>query len=146
MEGFLQQFLEGIVHTTTLEYLAVFAGIASVWLSKKEHILVYPVGLINTIIYVWLSLEAHLLGEASVNFYYTIVSIYGWIVWSRKDAQQQHILRVRYSTRKEWMYQLIFFLSCYFLLWMALRALKENFTPGAIMVDAHKHRIHSTLL
>jgi nicotinamide mononucleotide transporter len=49
MEGFLQQFLEGMIHTSLLEYLAVFAGIASVWLSKKEHILLYPVGLINTV-------------------------------------------------------------------------------------------------
>jgi nicotinamide mononucleotide transporter len=132
MEGFLQQFLEGIIHTTPIEYLAVFAGIASVWLSKKEHILLYPVGLINTIIYVWLSLQAHLLGEASVNLYYTIVSIYGWIVWSQKDKQQQHIVRIRHSSRKEKMIQLIFFLVCFIMLWVALRALRQNFAPGAI--------------
>jgi len=132
MEGFLKQFLEGIIHTTPLEYLAVFAGIASVWLSKKEHILLYPIGLVNTIIYIWLSLKAHLLGEASVNLYYTIVSIYGWIVWSKKDRQQQHILRIRYSTRKEWSVQIMFFLTCYLVLWLALRALSQSFAPGAI--------------
>ena len=132
MEGFLKQFLEGIIHTTPLEYLAVFAGIASVWLSKKEYILLYPIGLVNTIIYIWLSLKAHLLGEASVNLYYTIVSIYGWIVWSKKDRQQQHILRIRYSTRKEWSVQIMFFLTCYLVLWLALRALSQSFAPGAI--------------
>ncbi len=132
MEGFLQQFLEGIIHTTPIEYLAVFAGIASVWLSKKEHILLYPVGLINTIIYVWLSLQADLLGEASVNLYYTMVSIYGWIIWSRKNRQHQHILRIRHSSRKERMTQLIFFLVCFIILWVALRALRQNFAPGAI--------------
>lgn len=132
MEGFLKQFLEGIVQTTPLEYLAVFAGISSVWLSKKEHILLYPVGLVNTIIYVWLSLEAHLLGEASVNLYYTVVSIYGWYIWSRKDRQHHHILRIRHSSRKEWIMQLIFFLACFLLLWIALRALRQSFAPGAI--------------
>ena len=132
MEGFLQQFLEGILQTTPIEYLAVFAGIASVWLSKKEHILLYPVGLINTIIYVWLSLQADLLGEASVNLYYTIVSIYGWIIWSQKDRQQQRIVRIRHSNRKEKITQLIFFLACFIILWVTLRALRQNFAPGAI--------------
>jgi nicotinamide mononucleotide transporter len=37
--------------TSLLEYIAVFTGIASVFFSRKENILVYPVGLINTIIY-----------------------------------------------------------------------------------------------
>ena len=38
-----------------LEWIAVVAGILSVWFSKKENVLVYPVGLINTIIYTYLS-------------------------------------------------------------------------------------------
>lgn len=137
MEEFLQQFLEGMVNTSLLEYLAVFAGIASVWLSKREHILLYPVGLINTIIYVWLSLQAHLVGEASVNLYYTVVSIYGWIIWSKKDRNHHKILRIRHSNRKEQRAQVLFFLVCYFILWMALRALRESFAPGAIpLADA----------
>ena len=82
METIVQQFIDGMRQTSLLEYIAVFAGIASVWFSKKENILVYPIGLINTIIYIYLSLKGHLLGEASVNFYYTVMSIYGWILWT----------------------------------------------------------------
>jgi nicotinamide riboside transporter PnuC len=53
---------------------------------KKENIWVYPTGLINTIFYIYLSFKGGLFGEASVNFYYTVMSIYGWVLWSRKDA------------------------------------------------------------
>jgi nicotinamide mononucleotide transporter len=63
-----QQFIEGMKVTTWPEYVAVFAGIASVWYSRKENILVYPVGLINTIIYVWLSVKGQLLGEGQCEF------------------------------------------------------------------------------
>lgn len=132
MDGFLQQFLEGIAQTTPLEYIAVFAGITSVWFSKKEHILVYPVGLVNTIIYTWLSIKANLLGEASVNLYYTIVSLYGWFIWTKKDADYQNTLQIRFSTPRERMFQLLFFISCYTGLWMALRYLQQDFAPGAI--------------
>ena len=83
MEQIYQQFIDGMKQTGWLEYIAVFTGIASVWFSRIENILVYPVGLINTIIYIWLSIKGHLLGEASVNLYYAIMSIYGWILWTK---------------------------------------------------------------
>ena len=73
-----QQFISGMKATSLLEYIAVFAGIASVWFSRIENVLVYPVGLVNTIIYVYLSFIYQLPGEASVNFYYTVMSFYGW--------------------------------------------------------------------
>jgi len=76
-QEFLNQFVEGMRATTWLEYLAVFSGIASVWFSRIENIWVYPVGLISTVIYIFLSAERSLYGEASVNLYYTIMSIYG---------------------------------------------------------------------
>lgn len=114
-----------------LEYLAVFSGIASVWFSRKENILVYPVGLVSTVLYIYISLKGNLFGEASVNLYYTIVSIYGWILWTRKDVKHKPVLHITYSDRKEWSQQLIFFGLFYIVLFSALTFLKTQF-PGAI--------------
>src|SRR5215475_9833491 len=86
------QLVDGIKQTSLLEFVAVISGIASVWFSRIENILVYPVGLINTIIYIFLSMNGHLFGEASVNFYYTVMSIYGWILWAKKDQQKKHVV------------------------------------------------------
>ena len=118
--------------TGPIEYIAVFAGIASVWYSRKENILVYPTGLINTVFYIYLSFKGGLFGEASVNFYYTIMSIYGWILWSRKDVNQKPVVRITASTKKEWVEQLGFFSVFYFVIFFALTFLKRNFTPEAI--------------
>ena len=118
--------------TTWLEYLAVFFGIASVWYSRKENILVYPVGLVNTIIYIYISIKGSLIGEASVNLYYTIMSIYGWILWTKKDNQQHHIVIITWSSKKEWLYELLFFAVFYVSIFAALTYLKTNFAPGAI--------------
>lgn len=119
-------------NTGWLEYLAVFAGIASVWFSRIENILVYPVGLINTIIYIWLSFKYHLLGEATVNFYYTVMSIYGWILWAKRNQQHQHAVVITSSSTKEWRNQLLFFAFFYFSIFIALTYLKKGFAPGAI--------------
>jgi nicotinamide mononucleotide transporter len=131
MNEILQQFIDGLRQTTWLEFIAVIAGIASVWFSRKENILVYPVGLLNTTIYIYLSLKGHLFGEASVNLYYTIMSIYGWILWTRKDAQQHHVVIILKSTAKEWRQHILFFLLFYAALFIALTLLKKEF-PGAI--------------
>jgi nicotinamide mononucleotide transporter len=127
-----QQFIDGMKDTSWLEYLAVFAGIASVWFSRIENILVYPVGLVNTIIYIYLSFKGHLLGEATVNFYYTVMSIYGWLLWARRDEQQHHIVNITFSNRKQWMQQLLFFAAFYFAIFFSLTYLKKSFAPGAI--------------
>lgn len=126
------QLLSGLRQTTAPEYIAVVMGIVSVYFSRMENIWVYPTGLVNTIIYVYLSFKYHLIGEATVNFYYTVMSIYGWILWARRNDQHEHILHVSFSNRKEWVQQLSFFGVLYLLIFFALQYLKEAFYPGAI--------------
>ena len=132
MQQFWQQFLNNLHQTSLLEYIAVFTGIASVWFSRIENILVYPVGLVSTVIYVYLSFNYHLIGEASVNLYYSILSIYGWVLWSKRDQQKQQVLHVSFSTRKEWIEQLLFATTLYLIILFALIYLKKYFYPGVI--------------
>ena len=127
-----QSFIDGLLQTSALEFIAVLAGIASVWFSKKEQVLVYPVGLINTTIFVYLSFKGHLLGEASVNIYYTVMSVYGWWSRTRKNDQQQTILQIQFSSSKEVLQQLLFFAAFYVVLYTALYFSKTSFAPGAI--------------
>ena len=127
-----QQFVTGMKDTGWLEYIAVFAGIASVWFSRLENILVYPVGLINTIFYVYLSMKGQLLGEASVNLYYTIMSIYGWYLWTKKNNQQHLIVHISYSNKKWLIYQGLFFAAFYVGIFASLTYLKKDFAPGVI--------------
>lgn len=127
-----QQFVTDVRQTSWLEYIAVISGIGSVWFSRIENIWVYPTGLVNTIIYIFLSFKSSLLGEASVNFYYTVVSIYGWILWARKNDRQQHILQITWSSGREWGQELAFFGFFYGLVYFALVYLKKGFAPQAI--------------
>jgi nicotinamide mononucleotide transporter len=133
----LQQFIFGIKNTTRYEYVAVLTGILSVWYSSKENILVYPTGLISTIIYIYLSFKGSLFGEATVNFYYTIMSILGWMQWSKKNEANQKILQITKAKQKEWLIQLAFFGGIYIIIFLALTYLKSNFYSGLIpLADA----------
>ncbi len=127
-----QQFMADMQNTRWFEYVAVFAGIASVWYSRAENILVYPVGLINTIIYIYISFDGHLLGEATVNLYYTIMSISGWYMWTQRNQQKEIVLHISSSSNKEWLHQILFFLFFYCSIFSALTYLKKDFFDGVI--------------
>ncbi len=128
----ITQFVADMHNTKWYEYVAVFAGIISVWYSRNENILVYPTGLINTIIYIYLSYKGGLLGEATVNFYYTIMSIIGWYLWNKKDGTKKVELQITRSTNKDWLQQLLFFAFFYIVLFFALTYLKESFSAALI--------------
>jgi nicotinamide mononucleotide transporter len=121
-----------MIHTTWYEVVGVITGIASVWFSKNEDILVYPVGLISTLIYVYLSVDGHLFGEASVNIYYSVMSIYGWILWARKTSDNTHLLHITWSTKKEWMHHLLFFAAFYVAIFFCLTYLKQQFYASTL--------------
>ena len=72
----------------SLELIAVFFGLLSVWFSKNNNVLVYPTGIINTSIFVYLLVKWELLGDMIINVYYFLMSIYGWYYWTRKSNNE----------------------------------------------------------
>ncbi len=132
MQYIWDSFWRGLLQTTWLEAIAVVMGIVSVYFSRKENILVYPTGLINTTIYIWLSYSGQLFGEATVNLYYTIMSIYGWLLWTKRKEDRELAVHVEYSDRKMWIQQLGCFAFFYLVIFTALYYLKKDFAPGVI--------------
>jgi len=84
IDFFIDAYRETSALYIVLEAIAFIFGIASVWYAKKENILVYPTGLIATSITVYLLYKASYFGDMMMNFYYSMMSIYGWWNWSRK--------------------------------------------------------------
>ncbi len=105
---------------------------ASVWLSRKESVYTYPVGFINTSFYVYLSFVNHLPGEATVNFYYTIMSLYGWYMWALKNEKHEKVLHITFSNKRSWIFQLLFFSAIFTGSYFAIALLQKYFWPGAI--------------
>ncbi len=133
MQLFWEQVVVNLKATTPVEAIAVVMGIVSVWFSRRENIWVYPTGLINTIIFIYISFNGDLIGEACVNFYYTIMSVYGWWNWSRRNDASAPVVRITFSNKKEWLQQLLFFGAFYVMLFSLLTFLKKAF-PGALPV------------
>ena len=94
----------------TLEITGVVFGLLSVWLAKKNHIGVFPTGMISTSIFVYLLLKWGLVGDMLINAYYFGMSVYGWVIWSRVNDQQQTTPIARIN-QQEWRYLLLLFVG-----------------------------------
>jgi nicotinamide mononucleotide transporter len=60
------------------------------------------------------------------------MSIYGWILWAKRNQQHQHVVNITWSSKKEWLRELSFFAAFYIVIFGALTYLKKDFAPGAI--------------
>ncbi|MFB6455971.1 nicotinamide riboside transporter PnuC [Chitinophaga sp. Hz27] len=103
MNEIYQGLLNGFHEMTGLELIAVFFAVLSVIFQKQNNILVYPTGLISTGIYVYLLSREHfkLYADATLNAYYFIMSVYGWIYWARKKGATQEHVKVSRGNRRE---------------------------------------------
>ncbi|AZB07874.1 nicotinamide riboside transporter PnuC [Chryseobacterium sp. G0162] len=92
-----------------LEASGAIFGTMSVYFSIKKNIWVYPTGIISTLIYVYILFNFGLLGDCLINVYYTVMSVYGWILWAKNSEDHIHV-DVTWATKKEWYYASILFI------------------------------------
>lgn len=98
--GFFQLFYDNMMQTTWLELVAVLFGILSVWFARQANLLVYPTGIVSTVIYIYICYQIQLYADMGINVFYTSMSFYGWYIWTRKDDQKR-VRPIRWNTKKQ---------------------------------------------
>ncbi len=71
-----------------IEVIAVATGLLSVWYSKKINVLVFPIGIISVLLYVFIFIKNGLFANAVINFLYFAISVFGWWNWVKDNGQQ----------------------------------------------------------
>lgn len=94
IDFFFQPYYASSTLDVLLELIAVSFGIASVIFAKSENILVFPTGIISTILYVIICYKFILFGDMLINIYYTLMSLYGWYVWSFKVSGENIVITI----------------------------------------------------
>jgi nicotinamide mononucleotide transporter len=128
MEQIYNEIIKGFQAMTWLEGIAVLFSVLSVLFSKQNMVAVYPTGIISTAIYIYLFFAAALYAEASLNAYYLVMSIYGWYIWTRKDAQQ-HQTGISKVNRKELTIAIAISAIGWLLIYFVLNQFTDSTTP-----------------
>jgi len=108
---FIESYRGAPTYQIVLEAIAFVFGILSVWYAKKEDILVYPTGIICTVITVYLLYINQYFGDMMMNLYYSIMSVYGWWNWSRKKENKFVVPISRTNLKEKQIGVLLFILT-----------------------------------
>jgi nicotinamide mononucleotide transporter len=128
LNEFFDLFYQNIINTTWLEAVAVLFGLLSVWFAKKENLLVYPTGIISVLIYVYICFFAGLYADMGINFFYFIMSVYGWYKWTRKD-QTDHFIPISRNPAKMHVISIAGAIAFFFILKYVLTNYTDSTVP-----------------
>ncbi|WP_339924829.1 nicotinamide riboside transporter PnuC [uncultured Cyclobacterium sp.] len=118
----------GIAAMSWLEGIAVVFGLGSVYYSIKENILVFPTGIVSTLIYVWICLQVKLYADMGINAYYFSMSIYGWYIWSNPKPGKM-VVPITWLTRSGIFQSLALWIFSYLALYYVLISFTDSDVP-----------------
>lgn len=86
--------------TSWLEIVAMLTGLAGVWLTIRQNIWCFPIGIVNVGLYAWLffSPGIRLYADALLQCIYVFLLIYGWIRWKENEKFFEHAVPIKINT------------------------------------------------
>ena len=127
LKTWVDLFLQQIQDTAILQWIAVFFGVTEVLLAKKNNVLLYPAGIISSALSIFLLVDALLYAEATLNSYYVLMSIYGWMHWIKRQNEAPVV--ISRSTRKEWIITALISLGGCAFLYIVLKKFTDSDVP-----------------
>jgi nicotinamide mononucleotide transporter len=85
-----------------LELAAVMAGLSAVWLSAKEHILTWPIGLVNVVLSSLIFFKIGLYADFFLQFYFFATGLLGWWLWAKRNRNtSDKLMKISYLSRRQ---------------------------------------------
>lgn len=117
-----------------IELLGAILGIVYIFFSIRQSILTWPVGLLTSILYVWVFLVSKLYADMGLQMYYVVISVYGWYEWLRgNQSNHSESIKVSRLQMKLGIILSVVSLLLFFVIWFILK----NYTDSPVpMADA----------
>jgi len=78
-----------------IEVFGALAGIVFLYLEIKENKYLWPVGILTSLMYIYIFFFLKFYADMALQFYYVAISIYGWILWNKhKNSKELPISRL----------------------------------------------------
>jgi nicotinamide mononucleotide transporter len=131
----------GIENLSWIEAGAVIFSIISVLCARANSVWVYPTGIAGILlsIYIFIGEQYKLYPDAALNFYYLVMSIYGWYYWTRgkllknsakeEGKKEKRETPVTWCNRKELWTAAAIFAGLWIILYWWLSTYKINNVP-----------------
>ena len=113
--------------TTWVEWLGVFFAVIQVLLAQRNNINNYLFGIAGIVLAMYVKFHAKLYAEFALDFYYLIMSVYGWIFW--KYGKQQSETPISFASKNEWLKAVIIVGVAFTLFFVFLTGFTDSDVP-----------------
>lgn len=93
----LESLLEEAASYRIVEFAAVLFSLTYLYFATIEKPICFVFGLLGSLIYIWVFGKAGLVYEASINVYYVVMSVYGYVMWNKGETNEVHRPIIRLS-------------------------------------------------
>lgn len=126
MHEVLHLLREELAETDWLQWTAIVFGVAEVLLARVNNILLYPAGILSTILTIYILAMAGLYAESALNGYYFVMSVYGWWYWHKRKDEAP--VPITWTSAREWVVTGVIVIGGFALLY----GLLKRFTPSTV--------------
>lgn len=116
-----------IAETPWIQWVALGLGVSEVLFAKANKIWLYPTGIAATGLSIFILFEAGLYAECLLNFYYIVMSVYGWWYWVKKKHEPP--VKITRSSRRDRITVLLIVVVGFVLLSFALHRFTDSTVP-----------------
>lgn len=84
----------------TIEIIGAVIGLLYLYFEYNANKLLWPVGVLMPIIYIYIFFVSKFYADMGVNIYYFFASIYGWVKWSNSKKDNSEELQIARTPNK----------------------------------------------
>lgn len=111
-----------------IELLGALLSILYLFLSIRQNILLWPVGILSAVLYMIVFFQTKFYADMGLNGYYFLISIYGWISWEKAKSGKGAGMPVVHAGAARGVLLLLIVL----LLFLLIGYLLDNYTDSPI--------------
>lgn len=128
--SYLRNMLQWVL-TNRIEFTGTLLGLLYIWLEIKGHIGLWPVGILMSAFYIYIFYSSKLYADMGLQFYYLIVSIYGWLIWltGRSNKNDKKELLITHCSFKMALYLILIAIPLYGLIAWLLVSFTDSPVP-----------------
>ena len=96
----MQQLIINYIQTNWIEITGAILGLIYLNLSIRQKVSLWFYGIVSSLFYVFIFFQSKLYADMSLQFYYVVISIYGWINWKNGANENGEELPTNQLTKR----------------------------------------------
>jgi len=117
------------IQTNWIEIVGAILSLIYLYLSIQQKVSLWFFGIVSSMFYIVVFFQTKFYADMSLQFYYVVISIYGWINWKHPKAGKTSELPTTQMSKQLWLYLTVATAIIYFIYYFILKNYTDSVIP-----------------